>query len=200
MDTQLIASIVIGVCLSAACGLKVFVPPLVAGLAHKAGLLSLSEHTEWLGTWPAITAFACALVCEFAGFCIPVVGNFLDVIGTPASAVAGAFVMSSQVETSSPLFNWSLAILGGGATSGLVASVMAAIRAGASILSAGVSNFFVALFELISAVFIAVLTLIAPLIGLAIVVALVFGLVRTVLHVRKLLSNRATTSNAQATS
>ncbi|MFY7698867.1 MAG: DUF4126 domain-containing protein, partial [Burkholderiaceae bacterium] len=54
------ASIVIGICLSAACGLKVFVPPLVAGLAHKAGVLSLSEHTQWLGTWPAISALAIA--------------------------------------------------------------------------------------------------------------------------------------------
>jgi len=50
MDTQLVVSIIIGVCLSAACGLKVFVPPLAAGLANKAGLLSLTEQTEWLST------------------------------------------------------------------------------------------------------------------------------------------------------
>ena len=167
MDMQLVASIVIGICLSAACGLKVFVPPLVAGLAHKAGVLSLSEHTQWLGTWPAISALAIAVVCEFVGFCIPVFGNLLDIIATPASVVAGAFLMSSQVETSSPLVNWSLAIAGGGVTSGLVATIMAAIGSGASIVSAGISNFFVALFELASAAIITVLTLFAPLICLA---------------------------------
>jgi hypothetical protein len=148
MDTQLIISIVIGVCLSAACGLKVFVPPLAAGLANKAGLLSLTEQTEWLSTWPAITIFAFALVFEFIGFCVPIFGNFLDVIATPAAVVAGILVMSSQLETSSPVLNWSLAIIGGGATSGVVASIMAAIRAGASIVSAGMSNFFVAHFDL----------------------------------------------------
>jgi hypothetical protein len=190
MDMQLVASIVIGICLSAACGLKVFVPPLVAGLAHKAGVLSLSEHTQWLGTWPAISALAIAVVCEFVGFCIPVFGNLLDIIATPASVVAGAFLMSSQVETSSPLVNWSLAIAGGGVTSGLVATIMAAIRSGASIVSAGISNFFVALFELASAAIITVLTLFAPLICLALVILLVLVLLRAVMHFRKLVKDR----------
>jgi hypothetical protein len=134
-----VASIVIGICLSAACGLKVFVPPLVAGLAHKAGVLSLSEHTQWLGTWPAISA---------------------------------------------------LAIAGGGVTSGLVATIMAAIRSGASIVSAGISNFFVALFELASAAIITVLTLFAPLICLALVILLVLVLLRAVMHFRKLVKDR----------
>jgi hypothetical protein len=186
MDMQLVVSIVSGICLSSACGLKVFVPPLAAGLAHKAGLLSLSEHTQWLGTWPAISALAIAVACEFIGFSIPVFGNLLDVIATPASVVAGAFLMSSQVETSSPLLNWSLAIAGGGATSGLIASIMAAIRSGASIVSAGLSNFFVSLFELISAAVIALLTLVAPLLCLAMLILLVLGLVRAVMHFRKL--------------
>lgn len=190
MDIQLITSIVIGICLSAACGLKVFLPPLVAGLAHQAGMLSLSERTEWIGSWPAITAFAIALACEFIGFCIPVFGNMLDVIATPASVVAGAFVMSSQVETSSPLLNWSIAIAGGGATSGIVATIMAAIRSGASIVSAGISNVFVSVFELISAALIAVLTLVAPLICLALVVLLILGLLKAVLHFRSLIKQR----------
>jgi len=118
------------------------------------------------------------LFFEFIGFCIPIFGNFLDVIATPAAVVAGVLVMSSQLDTSSPVLNWSLAIIGGGATSGAVAAIMAAIRAGASIVSAGMSNFFVASFELVSAVLIASLTLIAPVICLAIVVMLVIGLVR----------------------
>ena len=53
VDAQLIISIMVGLCLSAACGLKVFVPPLAAGLANQAGLLTLSENTQWLGSWPA---------------------------------------------------------------------------------------------------------------------------------------------------
>jgi hypothetical protein len=130
------------------------------------------------------------VVCEFVGFCIPVFGNLLDIIATPASVVAGAFLMSSQVETSSPLVNWSLAIAGGGVTSGLVATIMAAIRSGASIVSAGISNFFVALFELASAAIITVLTLFAPLICLALVILLVLGLLRAVMHFRKLVKDR----------
>ena len=89
--------------------------PLAAGLANKAGLLSLTEQTEWLSTWPAITIFAFALLFEFIGFCIPIFGNFLDVIATPAAVVAGILVMSSQLDTSSPVLNWSLSIIGGGA-------------------------------------------------------------------------------------
>ena len=45
--------------------------------------------------------------------------------------------------------------------------------------SVGMSNFFVALFELVSAVVIATLTLVAPVICLVIVGLLVIGLVRS---------------------
>ncbi len=178
VDAQLIISIMVGLCLSAACGLKVFVPPLAAGLANQAGLLTLSENTQWLGNWPAITAFAIALAFEFIGFCIPVFGNFLDVVATPASVVAGVLLMFSQLETNSPLLNWTLAILGGGATSGFVSSIMAAIRAGASFVSAGLSNFLVATFELLSAAVIALLTLFAPVVGFVLVVLLILGLIK----------------------
>jgi hypothetical protein len=67
---------------------------------------------------------------------------------------------------------------------------MAAIRSGASIVSAGISNFFVALFELASAAIITVLTLFAPLICLALVILLVLGLLRAVMHFRKLVKDR----------
>ena len=182
MDTQFLISIAAGICLSAACGLKIFVPPLAMGLASKTGLLTLPTQTEWLGTWPAITVLTFALLFEFIAFCIPVFGNFLDLIATPLAIVTGTLLMKSQIVELSPVVSWTLAIAGGGTASGIVQFVTAMIRAGTSAFTAGTSNIFFAIFELFTAVFIAILTLLAPLLCLAIVLILVLGLIRTLLN------------------
>ena len=50
MSTETILGIAIGIGLSAACGLRVFVPLLVMNLAVLTGHLHLSPGFEWIGS------------------------------------------------------------------------------------------------------------------------------------------------------
>ncbi|GAB1540043.1 hypothetical protein NUACC21_27120 [Scytonema sp. NUACC21] len=69
MDTLI--SISIGVALSAACGFRIFVPPLVMSIAAIYGHLPLSADFQCIGTYPALVAFAVATCIEIAAYYIP---------------------------------------------------------------------------------------------------------------------------------
>lgn len=73
METLL--GLMIGIGLSAACGFRVFVPLPGMSIAALSGYLSLSPEFEWIGTWPALIAFATATVLEIAAYYIPWVDN-----------------------------------------------------------------------------------------------------------------------------
>ena len=66
METFL--SILVGIGLSAACGFRVFVPLLVMSIASMSGHLTLSGGFLWIGTYPALLAFAVATMAEIAGY------------------------------------------------------------------------------------------------------------------------------------
>ena len=67
----IITALCLGICLSAACGLRVFLPFLVVSVAAKFGLLELRESWMWIGSWPAITAFSTATVLEIGAYYVP---------------------------------------------------------------------------------------------------------------------------------
>ncbi len=118
METLL--SLCVGVGLSAACGFRVFVPLLIMSAAAQSGHLELTAGFAWIGTAPALTAFAVATFCEVLSYYIPVVDNLLDVIATPAAVVAGTIVAASVVTGMSPFWTWSAAIIAGGGVAELV--------------------------------------------------------------------------------
>ncbi|MFQ5931753.1 MAG: DUF4126 domain-containing protein, partial [Nitrospiraceae bacterium] len=90
METLL--SICVGIGLSAACGFRVFVPLLVMSIASRGAHLTLAPGFEWIGTYPALLAFAIASCIEIAGYYVPWVDNLLDTIATPTAIVAGIVV------------------------------------------------------------------------------------------------------------
>ena len=61
---EILLSICIGVGLSAACGFRIFVPPLVMSIAAQAGQLELSPDFAWIGTTSATIAFAVGALIE----------------------------------------------------------------------------------------------------------------------------------------
>src|SRR5258707_766791 len=104
MDT--IFSLLAGLGLSAACGFRVFVPLLVISIASLSGHLTLSPGFAWVGTWPALIAFATATALEVAGYYVPWVDNLLDTVATPAAIVAGTIVTASMVSNMDPFMKW----------------------------------------------------------------------------------------------
>src|SRR5438309_12026247 len=104
METLL--SICLGIGLSAACGFRVFVPLLVMNIAALSGHLALAHGFEWIGSYPALVAFAVATGVEVAGYYIPWVDHFLDTIATPAAIIAGTLITASMATHLSPFLRW----------------------------------------------------------------------------------------------
>lgn len=146
---SIILSCLIGVSLAAACGFRIFVPLLVMGIAVKSGQLQLADGWDWIGSWPALSAFAIASVTEFAGFLIPGFDNILDTIATPAAIVAGTIATAACVSEMDPLLQWSTAIIAGGGAAAVVQGATVVARGASTVTTAGLGNSLVAVSELV---------------------------------------------------
>jgi hypothetical protein len=176
MDALL--SIGIGLGLSAACGFRVFVPLLVASLAAQGGYLSLAPGFEWVGTQPALYAFATATLLEILAYYIPWLDNALDTIATPAAVIAGMLVGAAVFTDLPPLVKWSLAIIAGGAAAGMVQGATSLLRLKSTALSGGLANPVVSTLELVGSLVMAVVALMVPVVALLLAVALCVGAFR----------------------
>ncbi len=108
-------AILTGLGLSAACGFKVFIPPLVVSIAAQTGNLELAEGLTWLGEWPALIALSIAAVVEVTFYLIPALGDLpMDVIEAPLAFVAGTVLANPLFTDMDPFLQWSLAALAGG--------------------------------------------------------------------------------------
>jgi len=163
-------AILLGLGLSAACGFRVFVPLLVMGIANHTGHLHLNPGFAWIGSTPALTAFSVACALEIGGYYIPWLDHFLDALATPAAAVAGTVVMASCVTDMSPLLRWTLAIVAGGGTAGMVQSLTVLGRGLSTGLTGGLSNPLFATAELGGSIATSLIALILP-IGIVLLLA-----------------------------
>jgi len=161
-DLELVLSICLGIGLSAACGFRVFVPLLGISTAALAGHVGLSSGLEWIGTWPAFACFLTATVLEVAAYYVPWIDNALDSIATPAAVVAGTVVTASVITDQSPLVQWTLAIIAGGGTAGLVQTSTVALRGASTLTTGGTANFLVASAELVASVCTTILAILLP--------------------------------------
>ncbi len=167
METFL--ALLVGIGLSAACGFRVFVPMLVVSAAAWCGWLPLAPGFEWLGTQPALVAFAVATAVEIAGYYIPWVDNALDTIAGPAAMVAGTVLTASVIADVNPFLKWTLAIIAGGGTAATVQGMTTLARAGSSALSLGFLNPVLSTIELVGSVGLAILVVVVPLAALLVV-------------------------------
>jgi hypothetical protein len=137
---QEILSVCIGIGLAAACGFRIFIPPLIMSVAALSGHLTLSPSFAWIGTYPALVTFAVATALEITAYYVPWLDNFLDSIATPAAVVAGTIVTASMVSGMSPWMQWTLAIIAGGGAAGLVQGTTVLTRAASTATTGGLAN------------------------------------------------------------
>jgi len=177
---ELILGLVIGICLSAACGFRVFVPLLGMSIAALTGHVHLASGFEWLGTWPALVAFATATVVEIGTYYIPWVDNAMDALMTPVAIAAGVIVTASLLGDMSPFLRWSLAVIAGGGVSGVVHAGTVAVRATSSGTTGGSTNFLVATAELVGSILVTILAILLPFLCLAAVVWICYRMITTI--------------------
>ena len=155
--------IAIGIGLAAACGFRVFLPPLVLSVAALSGHLYLAPGFQWMGTWPALTAFAVATALEVAAYYIPWVDNLLDTAATPIAVVAGIVMAASCITDVSPFLKWTLAVIAGGGAAGLVQILTVKTRALSSLFTGGLANWVVSTVETVSSTVLSILVVLIPL-------------------------------------
>jgi hypothetical protein len=178
MSLETIVAVAVGLALSAAVGLRIFVPFLVMSAAARTGHLPLAPGFEWIGTTPALVAFAVATAVEVAAYYIPWVDNLLDAAGAPLAALAGIVATASVVTDLPPLLKWSLAVIAGGGVAGMLHGVTATARAASTLATAGGANFALATAEVGGALLTSILAVLLPAAALLAAVVLVAWLLR----------------------
>jgi Domain of unknown function (DUF4126) len=170
--TEAILSLGIGVGLAAATGMRVFVPLLVLGVTARMEWLPLSDGFQWLSSWPAIVALAIAAVVEVGAYYVPLIDNFLDLLAGPMAVIAGIVATAAVTTDLPPLVRWSVAIVAGGGTAGVVQTVTSVVRLKSTMLTAGFGNFVVASFELIASLIASLIAILAPVIAIFLVIGI----------------------------
>ncbi len=117
-----------GVGLSAACGFRVFIPPLIIAIAAKAGHVNLVTEFAWMGSDIALVAFGLASVLEVVASYIPWLDNALDTIAAPVAVVAGTITSAAVFGDMSPWLKWTLAAIVGGGAAGAAEERMTMAR------------------------------------------------------------------------
>ena len=182
---ELLTSLLIGLGLSAACGFRVFVPPLVMSAAALSGQLTLTPEFAWMGSYAALVAFGAATVLEVGGYYVPWLDNLLDAIATPAAIVAGTIMTASMVSDMGPLLSWSIGLIGGGGVAGVVQGATVLVRGTSTATTAGLGNPGVSTGEAVGSVALSVLAIAAPIIGAVLVALLLVFAIRRILRWRR---------------
>lgn len=174
---ELLISICVGLSLSAACGFRIFVPPLVLSLAAVYGHIPLADNFDWLATYPALIALAIATVVEISAYYIPFIDNFLDILATPTAIAVSTLLTAALVPSDDPLLQWTTAVIAGGSAAGIVKGVLSLTRLSSTALTGGLGNSLIATLESGSAVILSVLGILVPVLAAGLVVVLlIFGL------------------------
>ena len=169
---ETLASLFVGLGLAAACGFRVFVPLLIMSMASHAGHLELSAGFDWIGTLPAMLAFAAATIFEIGAYYIPWVDNVLDTLAIPAAIVAGTIVTVSTLTDVDPFLSWTLAAIGGGGGAGIVQTTTTAIRHASTLVTGGLANPLVSTAEAFGSFFFAILAVLVPVIAICLILLL----------------------------
>jgi hypothetical protein len=148
MDAVIV--ILLGIGLAASCGFRIFAPMLVVSAATNAGYLDVAQGFEWLGSWPALLAFAVAAVVEIGAFYVPWLDNALDTIASPIAMIAGAVLFAAVAVEIDPFLKWTLAIIAGGGSAAIVQGGTVLTRLASTSTTAGLANFLLSTLETIA--------------------------------------------------
>ena len=150
---QIFLSLSLGLGLAAACGFRVFIPPLMMGVGSRLDLYDLEGSFVWVDDTWAIAIFAVATLLEIGGYFIPWIDNLLDTVATPAAIIGGIFVTSASLEGElDPSAQWTLSVIAGGSVSGVIQLGTVATRAISTGTTGGLANPIISLLEAVASI------------------------------------------------
>jgi Domain of unknown function (DUF4126) len=160
---EVIIALCLGITLSAACGFRVFMPPLAMSLAAMSGHFPLAPGFEWVGTREAAIALGIATIFEVGAYYIPFVDNLLDTVQVPVAVGIGTVITAATLGHTDPVLQWTLAAIAGGGVAGVTKTLTSLTRLASTGLTGGLGNFIVATIEAISSISLSILGLTFPL-------------------------------------
>jgi Domain of unknown function (DUF4126) len=178
MDLQLLESIGLGLGLGVAAGFRVVVPFWVLSAAALWGHVELTSGMTWLGSTTAFISLSIALVVEILAYSVPWLDNVIDTVALPVAAVAGTLLMAIAANQLDPFAQWSVAIVAGGGAAATVKGLNGLTRLVSTATTGGATNLIIAGVELVGAIAIALLALVAPIVMFVLVLAFFILLVR----------------------
>ena len=184
LPMEFLFSLLLGVGLSASCGLRVFAPLLVANVASLTGYLPMNADFEWMGSWVTFGILLIATLTEIGAYYIPWLDHLLDTIALPTAFVAGTLLTTSVLGDTSPLMRWVLGLIVGGGSAGVVQAGTSLLRLGSSATTGGLGNPLIATLENVLSILFSILTLWLPLIIGGLALLLVGYLIRKFLKRR----------------
>ena len=150
---QILLSLSLGLGLAAACGFRVFIPPLMMGIGSRLDLYKLEGSFVWVDDTWAIAIFAVATLLEIGGYFIPWIDNLLDTVATPAAILGGIFVTSASLEGElDPSAQWTLSVIAGGSVSGVIQLGTVATRVISTGTTGGLANPIISLLEAVASI------------------------------------------------
>lgn len=178
-DPSITFPLATGIVLASACGFRVFIPPLIYSIAASLGWIELSDSFLWLESPWIRNIFIFATLVEILGYLIPWVDNALDLIATPVSIFTGIAIVYISVDSLSPENQWLLASIAGAPGAAIPQIGTSSLRAVSSAGTAGIANPILSLVEDFSAIFLCLLAILAPILGLIAIASLfVFIIIR----------------------
>ncbi len=173
-DIGALSAVMAGISLSAASGLRVFIPILALGLAGRFGLLEVSEQFVWLTTEPVLIVVGMAALFEAGAYYVPLVDNALDLLATPAAMAGGTVIVSSLLPEMGTAAQWTTAALVGGGSAGIVQIATVLTRGLSTATSGGLANSLVATGETGGSLLAVILAMLVPVIfGILVIIALI---------------------------
>jgi hypothetical protein len=178
---EIIIALCLGITLSAACGFRVFVPPLAMSLAAVSGHFPLAPGFEWVGTREAAIALGIATIFEVFAYYIPFVDNLLDTVQIPVAVGIGTVVTAATLGHTDPVLQWTLAAIAGGGVAGVTKTLASFTRLASTGMTGGLGNFVIATVEAVGSISLTILGLTFPLWTAVILVSILIIVVITLL-------------------
>ncbi|MDO4953715.1 MAG: DUF4126 domain-containing protein [Akkermansia sp.] len=182
---QLTLALVMGVCLSAACGFRIFVPLLAVGLAVRFMGLHATPALAWTATDLGLVGLSAATLVEILAYYIPWVDNALDTIHGPLALVAGTLLVGGLLGDMPPALQWGLGVVAGGGAAGAVKTGAATVRAASTATTGGLGNCIVSTMENGCATIGSALAVVAPVIAAGFLILMVAGMCVVVNKIRR---------------
>lgn len=185
-EAALVASqLAMGFALAATVGLRTFLPLLAGGLLARFGYVDLGDSFEWMSKTPALLVFGSAALFEVLADKVPGLDHALHMVETFVKPVAGTLVAASLFTSLDPMTAVVLGLVGGGTIAGAVHVAKGTTRAASTMITGGLGNPVLSLFDDVLAVGGIILAFLAPIIAALIVIVMVIGVARLITRRRR---------------